>query len=155
MPPFSCDLEDLPSRNNSRKVSRAFHFLTRNSTVGRLQSFVTRNFRNSQFTVTSYDILKGYFGKKEEASWLKMGLLRRIEVLKGFLDKIRAVWSKMELLGNINVLKGFGGRKRVFGSKIRLLGKIDVLKGLLGRKGAFGSKMELLGKIDFLEGFFV
>ena len=76
---------------NSRKVSRAFYFLVRNSTVGRPQSFVTCNFSNSQFTGTSYDILKGYFGKKE-ASGLKMGLLRKIDVLKGLLDKIRAVW---------------------------------------------------------------
>ena len=76
---------------NSRKVPRAFHFLARNSTVGRPQSFVTRNFSNSQFTGTSYDILKGYFGKKE-SSGLKIALLRRIDVLKGFLDKIRAVW---------------------------------------------------------------
>ena len=76
---------------NSRKAPRAFYFLARNSTVGRPQSFVTRNFSNSQFTRTSYDILKGYFGKKE-ASGLKIGLLRRIDVLKGFLDKIRAVW---------------------------------------------------------------
>ena len=35
--------------------------------------------------------MKGYFGRKE-ASGLKMGLLRRIDVLKGLLDKIRAVW---------------------------------------------------------------
>ena len=76
---------------NSRKVPCAFYFLARNSTVGRPQSFVTRNFSNSQFTGTSYDILKGYFGKKE-ASGLKIGLFRRIDVLKGFLDKIRAVW---------------------------------------------------------------
>ena len=76
---------------NSRKVPRAFYFLARNSTVGRPQSFVTRNLSNSQFTGTSYDILKGYFGKKE-ASGLKIGLLRRIDVLKGFLDEIRAGW---------------------------------------------------------------
>ena len=76
-----------------RKVPGAFYFLTRNSTVGRPQSFVTRNFNSSQFTGTSYDILKGYFGKKE-ASGLKIGLLRRIDVLKGFLDKILAVWVK-------------------------------------------------------------
>ena len=76
---------------NSRKVPRAFNFLARNSTVGRPQSIVTHNFSNSQFTGTSYDIVKGYFGKKE-ASGLKIGLLRRIDVLKGFLDKIRAVW---------------------------------------------------------------
>ena len=81
MPPISSDLEDLRS---------VFHFPPENSTTGCPQSFVTRNFSNSQFTVTSYDILKGYFGKKE-ASGLKMGLLRRIDVLKGFLDKIRGV----------------------------------------------------------------
>ena len=52
---------------------------------------MTRNFSNSQFTGTSYDILKRYSGKKE-ASGLKVGLLRRINALKGFLDKIRAVW---------------------------------------------------------------
>ena len=76
---------------NSRKLPRAFYFLSRNSTVGRPQSFVARNISNSQFTGTSYDILKGYFGKKE-ASGLKIALLKRIDVLKGFLDKIRAVW---------------------------------------------------------------
>ena len=101
-------------------MSRAFHFLAGNSTVGQPQSFVTRNFSNSQFTGTSYDILKGYFGKKE-ASGLKMGLLRRIDVLSGLLDKIRVFGSKMGLLGKDNVLKGFHqGRKRVFGLKIGL-----------------------------------
>ena len=86
---------------------------------------MTRNFSSSQFTGTFYDILKGYFGKKE-ASGLKMGLLRRIDVLKGFLDKIRVVWVEN-----------------------RAFREVDVLKGLLGRKGAFGSKIELSGKIDF------
>ena len=119
---------------NSRKVPRAFYFLSRNSTVGRQQSFVTRNFSNSQFTGTSYDILKGYFSKKE-ASGLKMELLRRTDALKGFWIKIEPFGSKMGLLGNINVLKGFWSRKRAFGSKIGLLGKIDVLKGV--ENGAF------------------
>ena len=96
---------------NLRKVPRAFYFLTRNSTVGLPQSFVTRNFSNSQFTGTSYDILKGYFSKKE-ASGLKMGLLRRIDILKGFWIKFEPFGSKMGLLGNINVLKGFWSRKK-------------------------------------------
>ena len=91
MPPFSSDLEDLPSKNEVEKVPRAFYFLARNSTVGRPQSFVTRNFSNSQFTGTSYDILKGYFGMKE-ASELKIGLIRRIDVLKRFLEKLGAIW---------------------------------------------------------------
>ena len=126
---------------NSRKVSRAFYFLARNSTVG---GRVLCDSQLQQLAVyrTSYDILKGYFGK-QEVSGLKMGLLRIYiyqYVLKGFWIKFEPCGSKMGLLGNNNVLKGFWGRKRAFGSKIGLLGKIDVLKGLLGRKGRLGRK---------------
>ena len=55
---------------------------------------------------------------KKEASGLKMGLVRMIDVLKGFLDKIRAVWVENGAFMSINVLKGFGGRKGAFGSKV-------------------------------------
>ena len=53
-----------------------------------------------------------------------MGLVRMIDVLKGFFDKIRAVWVENGAFMNINVLKGFWGRKGAFGSKVGPLWKI-------------------------------
>ena len=79
-----------------------------------------------------------------------MGLVRMIDVLKGFLDKSQAVWIENGAFMSINVLKGLGVEKGRLGRKW----KIDVLKGLLGRKGAFGSKMDILCKIWFSEGIF-
>ena len=54
---------------------------------------------------------------KKEASGLKMGLLRMIDVLKGFLDKIRAVWVENGAYMSINVLKGLGIEKGCLGRK--------------------------------------
>ena len=52
-----------------------------------------------------------------------MGFVRMIDVLTGFLDKIRPVWVKNGAFRNINVLKGVCGRKGAFGSKMDLLWK--------------------------------
>ena len=91
MPPFSSDVEDLPSKNELEKSATCLLLSRQKLYRWSAAVLCDRNFSNSQFTGTSYDILKGYFGKKE-ASGLKIALLRRIDVLKGFLDKIRAVW---------------------------------------------------------------
>ena len=59
-----------------------------------------------------------------------MGLLGNNNVLKGFhRGRKRAFGSKIGLLGKIDVLKGLLGRKGAFGSKMELLGKIDFLEG--------------------------
>ena len=47
-----------------------------------------------------------------------MGLVRMIDVLKGFVDKIRVIWVENGAFMSINVLKGFEGRKGAFGSKV-------------------------------------
>ena len=49
------------------------------------------------------------------APGVRLGPVRMIDVLKGFLDKIQVVWVRMGLLGNINVLKGFGVEKERLG----------------------------------------
>ena len=92
MPPFSSDMEDLPSKNELEKSATCL--LLSCQKLYRWTAAVLCDSQLQQlaeFTGTSYDILMGYFGKKE-ASGLKIGLLRRIDVLKGFVDKIRAVW---------------------------------------------------------------
>ena len=54
---------------------------------------------------------------------------------------------KIGLLGKIDVLKGLLGRKGAFGSKMELLGKIDFLQGFLCKKYIW-VKNGLLGNID-------
>ena len=50
--------------------------------------------------------------------------MKIIDVLKGFLDKIRAVWVENGAFMNINVLKGFWGRKGRLGRKWGIYGKL-------------------------------
>ena len=54
-----------------------------------------------------------------------MGLLGKNNILKGFHQgRKRAFGSKIGLLRKIDVLKGLLGRKGAFGSKMEFLGKL-------------------------------
>ena len=50
------------------------------------------------------------------------------------LGRKRVFGPKIGLLEKIDVLKGLLGRKGAFGSKMELLGKIDFLEGFLCKK---------------------
>ena len=63
---------------------------------------------------------------------IQMGMLGKFFRSEIWADPVflGGIGSKIGLLGKIDVLKGLLGRKGAFGSKMELLGKTDFLEGL-------------------------